>query len=259
MNRKSKRKTRPFEIAFVPDTQSSAEHNEDRHLIALGNYLADKKPDVVVHIGDHYDVPSLSSYDKPGSRHFEGRRYADDIGAAVATMSAFVKALHKSKAYRPRLVYCLGNHEQRIERARDADPVVAGSTMSYDDLRLKEMGWEVQDYLQPILLGGVAFAHYFYNPKTGRPYTGTAANVMRAVGFSFAQGHRQGFDYAVRELSNGTRQQALIAGSFYPHKEAYRGPQATNEYRGIAYMHEVHDGQYDLMQVSLDYLMREWL
>lgn len=252
------RKTRPYEICMIPDTQVSAEHNDSRHLIALGNYLADKKPDVIVHIGDHFDLPSLSSYDKPGSRHFEGRRYVDDVEAGQEAMRAFLRALRKSRRYSPRMEYCLGNHEQRIMRVADADPVVNGSLMGYHNLGLEGQGWTVNAYLQPVLLGGVAFAHYFYNPKTGRPYGGTALTTLKNLGFSFAQGHRQGFDYAVRELANGTRQQGLIAGSFYPHAEAYRGPQATNEYRGVAYMHEVNNGQYDIMQVSMDYLLREW-
>jgi len=44
------------------------------HLTWAGQYAVDKKPDVIVHIGDHWDMPSLSHYDK-GTKSFEGRRY----------------------------------------------------------------------------------------------------------------------------------------------------------------------------------------
>jgi hypothetical protein len=252
--------SKPFEICMIPDTQVSEEHNTIIHLTALGNYLGTRKPDAIVHIGDHWDLPSLSSYEKAGSKFFEGKRYGADVEAGNEALAAFTRALRKTggRNYKPELHYHLGNHEHRIQRARDSDPVVLGSVMSYDDLAIETNGFKRHTYLKPHAIRGVAFAHYFYNPKTGRPYTGTALNVMKSLGFSFAQGHRQGFDYAVRELSNGTRQQGLIAGSFYPHTEDYRGPQAENEYRGVAYMHEVHSGQYDLMQVSLGYLIREW-
>ena len=47
---------------------------------AIGNYLADKKPDVIVHIGDNFDFSSLSSYDK-GKLSFEVGGWKADIEA----------------------------------------------------------------------------------------------------------------------------------------------------------------------------------
>jgi len=46
----------------IPDTQVKPEHSV-KHLRWAGQYAADKKPDVIIHIGDHWDMPSLSSYD----------------------------------------------------------------------------------------------------------------------------------------------------------------------------------------------------
>ena len=44
----------------------------------------------------------------------------------------------------------------------------------------------------------------------------------------------------------------------YLHDEDYRGPQSNGEWRGILMKHEVRDGQYDLMEVSLDKLCRKY-
>lgn len=88
------------------------------HLDWIGQYLVDKQPDVFVCIGDFADMPSLSSYDK-GRKCFEGRRYKDDINAAIEGMTRLMaplkaynehKARLKEKQYRPRLVMTLGNH-----------------------------------------------------------------------------------------------------------------------------------------------------
>ena len=54
----------------IPDTQVKPEHSV-KHLRWAGKYAAEKKPDVIIHIGDHWDMPSLSSYDV-GKRSFEG-------------------------------------------------------------------------------------------------------------------------------------------------------------------------------------------
>ena len=50
-------------ILVIPDTQVKPGVNTD-HLEWAGHYAVKMKPDVIVHIGDHWDMPSLSSYDK---------------------------------------------------------------------------------------------------------------------------------------------------------------------------------------------------
>ena len=48
--------------AVIPDCQ--VKPGQDYSFLRwVGNYLAEKKPDVIVQIGDFADMPSLSSYD----------------------------------------------------------------------------------------------------------------------------------------------------------------------------------------------------
>ena len=63
----------------IPDTQVKPGVPTD-NLRWFGLYAAEKMPDVIVHLGDHWDMPSLSSYDK-GKRAMEGRRYRADVQA----------------------------------------------------------------------------------------------------------------------------------------------------------------------------------
>ncbi len=72
---------------------------------------------------------------------------------------------------------------------------------------------------------------------------------------SFTQGHQQGLMYGLRSTIAGM-QHGLVAGSFYIHEEAYRGPQQRTEWRGIVVKHQVENGSYDPMFVSLDFLCR---
>jgi hypothetical protein len=47
----------------------------------IGQYVVDQfagQDVVLVHVGDHWDMPSLSSYDR-GKKEMEGRRYVTDI------------------------------------------------------------------------------------------------------------------------------------------------------------------------------------
>ena len=106
---------------IIPDTQVKPGHPID-HLRWAGQYAVDKKPDVIIHIGDHFDMPSLSSWDV-GKKSFAGRRYTDDVEAGIAAMEAFLEPIrieqqrlitNKHKRWNPRMVFTL-----REPRAKD--------------------------------------------------------------------------------------------------------------------------------------------
>jgi hypothetical protein len=236
---------------IIPDTQCKPGVSLD-HMLWAGKYIAEKEPDVVVHIGDHWDMPSLSSYDK-GKREIEGKRYVKDIEAGNEGMELFFEGVDDFDCD---WHFLLGNHEDRIERATQDNPQLEGA-LSYDHLALAD--WNVHDFLRPVTIDGIVYCHYFYNPKTGRPWGGTALNILRHVGRSYVQGHRQGLDVTpILELPTGERRRGIIAGSFYQHHERYLGHQGNAHWRGLIVLHEVRDGNFDMMEVSLDYLRRRY-
>ncbi|MEM7209583.1 MAG: hypothetical protein AAF434_17320 [Pseudomonadota bacterium] len=249
---------------FIPDCQVRPEAPTDQ-LDWIGKYLVNIKPDVVVNIGDFADMPSLSFWDV-GKKASEGRRVEDDLKAARDGMAKLMQPLityndqrrvWKEKQYKPRLVLTLGNHEDRITRSIENDAKWDGK-LTLDDLNYELYGWEVHPFLEVVTIDGVAYSHYFANPMTGRPLGGMAATRLKTIGHSFSMGHVQTLDMAQRFLANGERQRALICGASYLHDEEYKGPQGNPHWRGIIVKHEVSDGGYDLMEVSLDYLCRKY-
>jgi len=149
----------------VPDTQVRPGVPTD-HLRWIGEYIWDQFHDrpnfTVVHLGDHWDMPSLSSYDR-GKRAMEGRRYADDIEAGNEAFRLITAKIDRENAKRrrrhapewlPRLVFLTGNHEYRIERAAEDNAQLEG-TVSLGDLDTGR--WEVIPFLVPFVLDGVAY------------------------------------------------------------------------------------------------------
>lgn len=208
---------------------------------------------MVIHLGDHWDMPSLSSYDK-GKKSYEGRRYKADVDAGNEGMEMLLSRVKRMKN-RPRMVFLKGNHEDRITRLIESDPYLEGA-VGFQDLNLD--AWEVHDFLEPVEIDGVHYAHYWINPLTGRPISGSIDNMLRTIGFSFTQGHRQGLWAGRRELNNGKAQRGLVAGSYYQHHEKYLGPQGNFHWRGLLVCHEVHDGDYNLMEVDMPFLRRRF-
>lgn len=244
----------PASHLVLPDTQCKPGVLLD-HLLWAGRYAAEKKPDVIVHLGDHWDMPSLSSYEKKGSKFHENRRVREDIEAGNEGLRLFMEGMGE---WRPkRMVLLRGNHEDRISRALNEDPRLEG-IFGFADFNDLELGWEVIDYLKPANIDGVSYSHYYYRPGSGTPYSGAIDGMLRQIGFSFTMGHQQGLRWGRRELPNGHVQIGLVAGSFYQHNEEYRGPQAASEWRGVILKHEVSNGDYDPMFVSLNYLRRKY-
>jgi hypothetical protein len=250
---------------MIPDTQCKPD-TDMTYLSWIGQYIVDKRPEVIVHIGDHADMPSLSSYDK-GKKAAEGKRLQLDIDASIEGMNLLLQPLrtlqqqqkrNKKKVYTPRMVITLGNHEERIVRHVNANPELEGF-LSYDNLMYKEMGWEVHDYLKPVVINGVAYCHFMANPFSGKPYGGTAQNVLKQVGESFCVGHKQTLDVATRFLpASGAQQWGIIAGACYLHDEGYKGHQGNHHWRGIVIKHNVQEGSFNPMFVSLDYLKERY-
>jgi hypothetical protein len=245
---------------IIPDTQVKP-GVDTRHLEWIGKYIAEKQPDVIVHLGDHWDMESLSHWST--KREMEGKRYLADVQAGNEGFLKLNKALlaqqerqrvWKVKLYQPRKVFLMGNHENRIVRCIEQDPKLEGFMGLHD---LDTLDWEISPFLSPINIDGVRYAHYFYNPMTGKPYGGQAATRLKNVGHSFVMGHQQTLDVAVRFV-DGEAQWAIIAGACYLHDEGYKGPQGNAHWRGIVMLHEVKDGSFDPMFVSLDFLCRKY-
>jgi hypothetical protein len=243
-------------ILVLPDVQAKP-GNDFSYLMRIGQYMVEKKPDVVVCIGDFADMESLSSYDK-GKKSFEGRRYKRDIEAAKEAMSSFLtplvdyNAAHPKKPYKPRMVLTLGNHEARIDRATEDDPKLDG-VLSIDDLQYKDFGWEVFPFLEVVKIGGVLFSHYFISGVKGLPVSSARA-LLTKKHISCVAGHKQGYEAATDFRGDGVQLTAIIAGSCYEHDERYMGPQGNKHWRGFLVLHEVQDGSFDLMQVSLKFV-----
>ncbi len=241
----------------IPDVQARPGHCF-KHLSYIGKYIVEKRPDVIVCLGDFADCESLCSYDK-GKKSFEGRRYKADMLAAKQAMDALLEPMRtynqrmkdsRHAQYKPRMVLTLGNHEARIARVSEFSPELDG-VISYDDLPYQE--WEVIDFLKPININGIMYVHYLAAPFTGKPYGGNALNQLKTVGKSFVVGHKQTLDVTTRYLLDGTQQWGIIAGACYPHFEGYKGYQGNDHFRGALMLHRVVNGSFDPCVISLDY------
>lgn len=248
----------------IPDVQLRP-GDDLSHMAWAARYAAEKKPDVIVQIGDLFDFPSCSSYDE-GKKAMEGRDISDDIKAGERGLMIFESELrkHAGKGYRPRKVFTEGNHETRLARYLEENPKHFKTYNGVVESAFLTHGWEFHRFLKPVDVHGILYAHYFCvgangrvsQSKNGMP--SAKVQVQRLMRSSTA-GHRQGLDVAIHHTPTATFR-GLIAGSFYRHEEEYLTPQGINHWRGCLMKHDidVRTGFYNLLEVDMRYFERKY-
>lgn len=243
----------------VPDTQCRPGVPLD-HMRWAGLYAAVKKPDKIIHIGDNWDMASLSSYDK-GKRSFEGRRYDLDIKAGNLGIELFMEPIYdemeacakRGEVWDPELHFAVGNHEERILRAINDQPELDG-VIGYKDFNLTNHGWVVHPYLEVFQVDGVNYAHFFTSGVMGRPVASARALLTKKHS-TCVMGHVQKYEVAIDYDARGRRLTGLFAGCFYQHDEPYLGAQTNRDtWRGVHILYGCEGGEFTHNSVDLGYL-----
>lgn len=249
----------------IPDSHAKPDVPNKRFEI-LGKFILDAKPDVIVNIGDMADMESLCSYDK-GKKSFEGRRYKRDIEAVRDALKKLheptinfnrKQRLNKQKQYLPDMYFCLGNHENRVNRVIENQPELEG-TISTEDFGYENYGYSVNAFMSPISVDGILYSHYFVSGIMGKPISGThtAYTLLQKKYQSCTQGHSHLLDYKVLTAGDGSKLQGLSVGCFLEtdQYESYAGEEANSMWwKGVVLKHVREDGTYDPEFISIERL-----
>jgi hypothetical protein len=258
---------KPRDHLFLPDRQAKpgCSTGVDQ---AIGNYIVRHQPQVIIDIGDHADMESLSSYDV-GKASAEGKRYEKDIKASIYSHEVMWKPVwdlqaqqrkNGKKIYSPETHICYGNHENRIVRAVDDDPRLGG-WMSLEDLQYKRFYDHVHPFLEKFIVDGVTYCHYSFKKIPTKAIGGEmiARTILNHEMTSISVGHTPEFHYYEKYRGDGKKIQALVAGARFEHNEPYAGERNKTYFRGIVHKYDVKDGVYDFTKISLERLLREYL
>lgn len=229
------------------------------HISHIGRFAAEKRPDVIVQIGDWNDNQSLSSWDR-GKAAAENRRVTRDYAYFVRSVDLFMTEIERVKGYRPRLVFTDGNHDGgREDRYENENPELLGVLPKSRDY-LASVGWETHRFMRPVVIDGVSYCHLHPRTLSGKVTASSmkfgapnAAVMIRANMRSCTAGHSPGVQYAVHPGDKGLYH-GLILGSSYTHNETYLPLSGNAYWRGVVMKNRVRNGTYDPCFVSLDYL-----
>lgn len=252
----------PETILVIPDTQVKP-GVPINHLGAAGKLAKEEGCDGAVHLGDHWDLPSFSSYESSLEKGVAKRSRKADIDAGNKALELFEEGLGNHKIDKWLLE---GNHdgfarEGRIGRWQAENPWDA-DLITLDMFADSYLDWQRVPFLQPLEVSGVLFCHLFPFNKLGNvtknamrmgstPMTALKYNMQNCIA-----GHKQGLEIA----QTVTRKQILrsiVAGSFYQHDEPYLGPQKY--WRGVLILRNCRKDNpfsFDIEEWSMERLLK---
>ena len=245
----------------IPDPHSHPDFNNDR-FDWLSRLIRDISPDVVINLGDHFDMPSLSGYDK-GTKGFEGRRLRKDLDHGIEANDRIWSPIKRLKKKMPRRVVLEGNHEQRLRRVINSSPEFEG-TLSFSMYEFNNYYGDVVEYngQTPGVIGidGVYYAHYFISGVMGRPVGGRhpCHAVLQEHYRSCVFGHIHTTDFAVRTDVSGSKIMSVCAGVFQDYDSGWAGECNKLWWRGIVVLRNVDNGSFDPQWISIDALRKEY-
>lgn len=234
---------------------------------SLGSLITERKPDNIVIMGDFVTLESLSAWDLGKAGKMEGKRYSEDCKSGMQAIDLMLSPLRRLQArqakakepiYKPRLVFILGNHEDRLERYLATKPELSAHLDIVKDLELEESGFtDIIKYRGFIELEGVLFTHAVMN-AANTPISGKTAlsHMSQAVSKSVVVGHLHRFE-SVNHYRHGADDiiQIVSAGCFFDGVEDYADGGLNAYWRGVLMLSHYKTGRFDIETISTDRLL----
>jgi len=164
----------------IGDPHDTPEQNKNR-FFALGNLINKLRPDNIVQIGDFMSLDSVSSHDPSNLRVREGKRIIDDIESGRIAYKALMNGMNelnkhlrdnKMKQYKPDMYWFEGNHEDRVRRNLNSNPVFEGMVPETDLVGAAMDGWIIVSYKEYAEIKGTLFTHAPMNKRNNQPISG---------------------------------------------------------------------------------------
>lgn len=245
---------------IIPDSHAHPNYHNKR-ADWLSKLILDLKPDVVVNIGDMWDMPSMNTFEM-GKKTW-GRNYKRDINAGLDFDDRLWHQTRRAKKRLPRAVFLEGNHEHRIKRVLNEKDELQG-LIGFNDLDLERNYNDIVEYdggLPGVInIDGVSYAHYFPSGVMGKPIGGIhqGSSLVNKIGGSATMGHTHTRNFFELKHPAGPARLGLVCGVYQDYESEWAGGVNKMWWRGIVIKRNVEGGVYDHQWVSIDALKKAY-
>jgi hypothetical protein len=206
------------------------------------------------------------SYDK-GTKSFEGRRLRSDLDHGRDAIDRVMTQVRRTKRRLPRFVSLEGNHEFRLTKAIEANPVELDSMINVSEsFGFTDYNWEYVPYVGKtpacFFLDNILYAHYLTRAGSDRAVSTEhhAYNLIYESMVNTVVGHKHTVDWAVRTKSDNTLIQGICVGNFMDYQPGYAGESAKHWWSGVVLLEnlEPDTGYFEPRFITMKSIKREY-
>jgi hypothetical protein len=220
----------------------------------------------LINIGDLWDFASLCAHDQDNPEWYS-RQLGEEIDVGIEALELQNKILKDFGIAGAVLHFIEGNHENRYNKWMAGDnrlrtspfPKTVADIIKSRLSKPARAKLKFHKFLQPAIVRGVAFSHYFVSGLMARPQSGErpAGTILKTQHMSCVCGHSHTLDFAERTRADSTKIYGLVAGCFVDPKAefGFAGPARKLWWSGCHLLHFTGTGQFDLESVSYERLL----
>ena len=228
----------------------------------LGELLYDVRPDYLIDLGDFDDMRSLCTYDDKRPNIVVSQNYEQDINHGQEARDLIRHKIRKMKVKRPYFIGLEGNHENRIKKALEYDPRLAGEKYGVSFKHLQTNHWydEYYEYSNsaPAIfdLDGISYAHFIASGNSGSAMYGEyhASGLLKKRFRSTTVGHSHKRDIYFKDDAYPYPAIGLVAGCFKGEEDTWAGQANHDWWKGVIIKRNIRHGSYDPEFISLSRL-----
>lgn len=233
---------------------------------ALGQFLYDLKPDMVIDLGDGADMRSLNSYDDRYPKALASQNYEKDINSYNDAQELLRHPFKHHRKKRPYWVGFEGNHENRIKKYLALNPRNEGEKYGVSFSHLQTDYWfdDYHEYENSgpaiAIYDRIAYAHYFTSGNSATATSGIhhAYTLVNNLGCSATCGHSHKRDIHFKDGALPTSNIGLVVGCYKGSEEHWAGQANKGWWHGVVVKRELENGTYEPEFVSLAQIMKAY-
>ena len=143
---------------IIPDTHWDATEELHPSYLLVKKFAKDFKPDGIIHLGDLFDFAYIAKFNKEKLRTISGKTFRRDYDLGNREFD-FWQKVNRGGSF----IVRQGNHDERVDRVIDKEPMLEGFIEVEDNLRFKERGIKYyRETDSPTKLGKLHVIHGWY-------------------------------------------------------------------------------------------------
>lgn len=257
---------------MIPDAHVTPNTNL-RRFTWLANLIEDRRPDLIVQLGDFATMESLSHWDQNKRLLIEGRRIKEDLEEArmawdtveaVITRIQYLQRRQKTKLYQPELIWFEGNHEDWLRQWTERNPEMEGMIDLQTELGITTRLYSKFDWVpwkESRVDEGILYCHVPIGrtgPISSKYITARAIADYSNISCIFGHTHRRQDDSIARITRDGelTTIRAVNVGCFFEEWPHYALGNSNDYWQGLTILNVYAPGLFDVEEWGMARLER---